>query len=44
MVRFMAENNIRDTEDIKSFDRLGYKINIELSANNKYIFIKSQGE
>lgn len=40
MVRFMAENNITSTEEIKYFDRLGYSFNDELSNENKYIFIK----
>lgn len=40
MVRFMAENNISDVEDIKAFDRLGYKYNIEKSTDMKYVFVK----
>lgn len=40
MVAFMAENNVRQSEEIKSFDRLGYKFNDSLSSENEYIFIK----
>ena len=40
MVRYMAENNIENIGDIKSFDRLGYSYNHKLSTNEKYVFIK----
>ena len=40
MVRYMAENNIRDIEKIKSFDRLGYKYDETLSTDREYIFVK----
>ena len=40
MVRFMAENNIKQIEDIKKFNRLGYDYNKELSDKNNYFFIK----
>ena len=40
MVRFMAENNISEIEDIKEFDRLGYKYNIEQSTDVQYVFVK----
>lgn len=40
MVRFMAENNISEIEDMKGFDRLGYKYNIEKSTDTKYVFVK----
>ena len=40
MVRYMAENNIRDIEKIKSFDRLGYKYDETLSTDKEYIFVK----
>lgn len=42
MVRFMAENNIDQVEDIKKFNRLNYIYNEESSDNNNYIFIKSE--
>lgn len=40
MIRFMAENNIKDPEGIKGFDRLDYVYKEELSDDNNYIFIK----
>ena len=39
MVRYMAENNITDVENIKSFNRLGYEYD-DLSKENEYVFIK----
>lgn len=42
MVRFLAENNIENYNDIKEFDRLGYKYEKRLSNENKYVFIKKQ--
>lgn len=40
MVRFMAENNVEDPEDMKSFGRLGYEYNEELSDENNFVYIK----
>ncbi len=40
MVRFMAEGNIQKTEDVRSFDRLGYRFSAEDSDEKAYIFIK----
>lgn len=40
MVRFMAENNISDVEDIKGFDRLGYQYSSEKSTDREYVFVK----
>ncbi len=40
MVRFMAEENIQKTEDVRSFDRLGYRFSAEDSDEKAYIFIK----
>ena len=40
MVRFMAENNITAPEEIKNFNRLGYKYNKNLSDDKKYVFLK----
>ena len=40
MVRYMAENNITDVENIKSFNRLGYEYDDDLSKENEYVFIK----
>ena len=40
MVRFMAENEILNIEDIKGFNRLGYVFKKELSDENNYVFVK----
>lgn len=40
MVRFMAENEVVNVEEIKNFDRLGFKYNDILSADNNFVFIK----
>lgn len=40
MVRFMAENHVEDPEDMKKFDRLGYRFCEELSDEKTYVFIK----
>lgn len=40
MVRFMAENNIENPEEIKAFDRLGYKFSENHSDKSTYVFIK----
>lgn len=40
MVRFMAENEIEQPEEIKTFNRLGYQFKEELSNENEYIFLK----
>lgn len=40
MIRFMAENNIEHTEDIKRFNRLHYVYKKELSDDNNYVFIR----
>lgn len=40
MVRYMAENNIEDVEQIKLFNHLGYQYNEELSSKTKYVFIR----
>lgn len=39
MVRFMAEKNIEDIEDIKNFNRLNYIFSEDLSDENTYIFL-----
>ncbi len=38
MVRFMAENNIEDPEQIKTFDRLGYIFREDLSGKTELVF------
>lgn len=40
MVRYMAEHNIENLEEMKKFDRLGYRFHKELSNEKEYIFIK----
>lgn len=40
MVRFMAENNICDVNDIKYFNRLGFSYSERLSEENKFVFLK----
>ena len=38
MVRFMAENKIKDLEEIKYFNRLNYAYSEEFSDKNTYVF------
>lgn len=38
MVRFMAEHGIKDPEDIRLFDRLGYVYRSDISTDTEYIF------
>ncbi len=38
MVRYMAEKQIEDIEDIKGFDRLGYIYRDDLSSDTDYVF------
>lgn len=40
MVRFMAEKEIEQPEDIKAFDRLQYRFREELSSESEYVFLK----
>ncbi|MDO4303036.1 MAG: peroxide stress protein YaaA [Bacillota bacterium] len=40
MVRFMAEKEIEQPEDIKAFDRLQYRFREELSSESEYVFVK----
>lgn len=42
MVRYMAENQIKDIEEIKKFNRLNYVFNNEISNESKYVFVKKQ--
>lgn len=39
MVRFMAEHQIEDIEQIKAFDRLNYKFSAEHSDEHNYVFL-----
>ena len=40
MVRYMAENQIEELEQIKQFNRLGFTYSSELSTITHYVFIK----
>ena len=40
MVRFMAEHNVENPENMKAFDRLGYHFDDKLSSETEYVFIK----
>lgn len=40
MVRFMAERNIEEPEEIKKFDRLNYRFREELSSDREYVFVR----
>lgn len=44
MVRFMAEQEIQEVEEIKKFNGLGYCFNESLSSDREYIFIKNSEE
>ncbi|WKY48698.1 peroxide stress protein YaaA [Eubacteriaceae bacterium ES3] len=41
MVRFLAENNFTEAEDIKAFNISGFKFQASLSNSNHYVFTKS---
>jgi len=38
MVRFMAERQIEDVQEIKKFDRLGYQFRVDISSDIEYVF------
>lgn len=40
MVRYMAENNISDLQEIQRFDRLGYHFSDDWSTEEQYVFLK----
>lgn len=42
MVRYMAENQIGNVEEIKGFDRLGYAYSEEDSDETTYVFLKKK--
>ena len=44
MVRFMAENQIDDPEELRGYNRMGYSYREDLSAENEYVFIKAGRE
>ena len=40
MVRFLAEHNISRAQDVRDFDRLGYRFSPACSTENHFVFIK----
>lgn len=44
MVRYMAEHQIRETEKLKGFDRLGYRFSPERSDGERYVFLRGETE
>lgn len=44
MVRYMAENQIENPEEVKAFRRLGYQFRQELSTEKEYVFMKEGKE
>ncbi len=43
MVRYMAEHQIENPKDLKSFDRLNYKYREDLSSDWQYVFERDTG-
>ena len=41
MVRYMAENNIKDYKNIKNFNRMNFSYSDALSDESTFVFIKS---
>ena len=41
MVRWLAENNVTDRSDIRAFDQLGYRFQVELSTEKHDVFLKN---
>lgn len=41
MVRWMAEQEIKEITDIRKFDRLGYRFSKDASTESNYIFLKT---
>lgn len=42
MVRFMAEREIENPEEIRKFDRLGYTFRRDLSSESEYVFERNE--
>lgn len=40
MVRYMADQNVRDTEKLKGFCGLGYRYREEYSSENEYVYVQ----
>ena len=43
-VRWLAEQNVTEPENIRGFDRLGYAYRKELSERDHYVFVKEGAE
>lgn len=41
MVRFLAEDGIESSEDIRKFDAMGYRYREDLSDEKKFVFVKN---
>ena len=44
MVRFMAENRVARPENVRAFDRYGFRFERERSDENTYVFIREGGK
>ncbi len=44
MVRYMAERQMRDPEQMRLFDRLGYRFCAEKSGRDTYVFVKEAAD
>ena len=44
MVRFLAQRQAEDPEEMKAFDRLGYRFSQEYSSENEYVILKEERE
>ena len=44
MVRFMAENRAQRPEDMRSFERYGFRFDAEKSDDKTYVFIREEGK
>ena len=44
MVRWLAENQIQNPEQVKAFDRLNYRFAPEFSDDNRFVFLQNQEE
>ena len=38
MVRFMAEHQVEDVQEMKKFNRLGYMFREDVSTDTEYVF------
>ena len=43
MVRFMAEHQVKDPKEIRTFDRLDYAFDSCRSDEETYVFVKKMG-